>query len=159
MKFVKEKEGKKGFWQRLLNVTWNEILEAEKEGEKEMEFELTDIFEEAKPSNIDFHIEDNIEYILKREGLLPEGAKVVVPAGWLHWDCEEEFGKCSYVTGFEVYDETGRHVIARGDAYGDMLLYETKEGEEEYELLDMTTAIPIEELKALKSRVEPIPTR
>jgi len=142
---------------RFLNVTWKEITEAEREGEREMEFEMTDIFESAKVfgGHFDRLIAQNVEEVLKREGLFREPlGNVVIPA---KLKTGEVSTSCFYEAPFEVFDETGRHILARGVAYGHMILYydprkpeETMEGE----LFDMTVAMPIEDVKTLKRHVE-----
>ena len=167
MRFVKKNP--KNPLSRFLNVTWKEITEAEREGEREMEFEMTDIFESAKVfgGHFDRLIAQNVEEVLKREGLFRDPlGEVVIPAPGAYWNCEEEKQKlktgevstsCFYEAPFEVFDETGRHILARGVAYGHMILYydprkpeETMEGE----LFDMTVAMPIEDVKTLKRHVE-----
>ena len=154
---------------RFLNVTWKEIAEAEREGEREMEFELYDILESAKiyGGHFDRLIAQNVEEVLKREGLFrePQGS-VIIPAPGSYWECEEEretlktgkvVASCWYEAPFEVFDETGNRIMATGVAYGEMMLYydpqkpeETMEGE----LIDMTVAMPIEDVKTLKRHVE-----
>ena len=147
MIFVKKKKNKAN---RFLDVTWEEIREAEREGEREMSFELHDIMEEASiyGRELDRRIEENIQYILKREGLLPRGYSVIVPAGALYWECPEG-GSCWYKADFEVFDETGRNIVAYGTATGSMLTLD-----DTAELLDMTVWMPTSYVKKLKSLVE-----
>lgn len=146
MGFVKKK---------LLNVTWDEIREALRSGDMEMEFELTDILEEASIYGFELEnkISENIEYVLKREGLYdPEKmGGIVIPAGALHWECEEE-GSCYYSAGFEVFDKTGRHTIAFGTAYGTMIPLD----EDTMEIIDMTVGMPTGHVKRLKELVEKV---
>jgi len=46
-----------------------------------MDFELWDIMEEVNEKNIDTRIKENIEYILKREGLWHKTYSIIFPAG------------------------------------------------------------------------------
>jgi len=133
-----------------LDVTWDEIREAEKHGEKFMEFELTDIFESASIYGraLDNLVENNIKYVLEREGLLPKGYDVVIPATALTWSCNN--GSCIYTAHFAVYDETGNNIVARGVAYGLMHIYDDNTAE----LMDMTVEMPTDHVKKLKSLAE-----
>ena len=134
------------------NVTWEEIREAEREGDKLMEFELTDILESAKLTTreIDKKIEENIEYILKREGIYdPEKMSVVIPVAATQMSYEDGF--CYFTSDFEVFDETGNRVIARGTAYTTAMCPPNKL---EAELLDMTVVMPTRYVKKLKRMVE-----
>ena len=135
---------------RFLNVTWDEIRQAERYGDKEMEFELYDIFERASiyGGEIDRKIEENIEYTLRREGLLPRGASVTIPAGALLWQCYDD--QCYYDADFEVFDETGNKVLARGKATGIFYLID----DETAELQDVTVSMPTDHVKRLKSLAE-----
>ena len=139
---------KAGGLKRFLNVTWDEIREAERLGEKGMSFELYDILEEASiyGTELDERVEENIQYVLKREGLLPRGASVLIPAGALHWECPEG-ESCWYYADFEVFDETGEKILARGSATGSMLMLD----EETAQLIDMTVWMPTNYVKKLKS--------
>jgi len=136
---------------RFLNVTWDEIRKAERYGEREMGFELYDIYEEASiyGNELDNLVEENIKYVLQREGLLPRGASVVVPVGALDWECPEEGETCWYRAGFEVFDETGDRVLAGGTAAGTMFLFDDKA-----ELQDMTIYMPTDHVKKLKALAE-----
>ena len=136
------------------NVTWEEIREAERFGEKEMSFELWDIFEEASfyGHELDNKIEENIEYVLKREGIFdPRKMSVTIPVGALYYSCYEEEGKCYYEAHFEIFDETGNNVIARGIAYGHGDYFPE---DEEMMLIDMTVAMPTKYVKKLKRMVD-----
>jgi len=136
---------------RFLGVTWDEIEKAQRLGERQMGFELYDIMEEASiyGAELDERVEENIKYVLEREGLLPKGASVVVPMGALHWECPEEGGTCWYRADFEVFDKTGNRVLARGTANGFMTLED-----DTAMLLDMTVWMPTEDVKRLKRMVE-----
>jgi len=138
----------------IKHVSWRDIKEAEREGDKLMEFELTDILESAKltTKEIDDKIKENIEYILKREGIYdPEKMSVVVPPLALHWECDEKEGSCFFTADFEVFDETGNKILARGTAYASGLYFPK---DLETELLDMTVAMPTRYVKRLKRIVE-----
>jgi len=145
--FVKRKE--RGF-RMLRDVSWEEIKEAEAHGEEEMEFELTDIMESASVygGKFDRLVENNIKYVLEREGLLPRRYEVVIPSTALYWECDG--GTCHYNASFEVFDESGRNIVAYGVAYGSMMLYD----EEEAELMDMTVTMKTGDVKKLKSLAE-----
>jgi len=145
--FVKRR---KSVFEELKNVTWKDIEEAEKRKEKEMEFELTDIFESASIYGRAFDnlVEKNIKYVLQREGLLPKGYDVVIPATALTWSCDN--GSCIYTAHFAVYDETGNNIVARGVAYGLMNIYDDNTAE----LMDMTVEMLTEHVKKLKSLAE-----
>lgn len=138
----------------LAHVTWDEIREAERLGERKMEFELTDILEEVSiwGRELDEKLEENIEHILKREGLYdPEKmGGVVIPAGALHYECPPG-ETCWYSADFEVFDKTGNRIIARGTAYGTMIPLDKKM--ETMEIMDMTVAMPTSDVKRLKQMV------
>jgi len=120
--------------------------------EREMCFELYDIMEEASiyGTELDDRIEENIKYVLKREGLLPEGASIVIPMGALHWECSKGEGTCWYYANFEVFDKTGNRILARGTANGTLAMLD----EETVELIDMHVWMPTKFVKELKTLVE-----
>jgi len=120
--------------------------------EREVCFELYDIMEEASiyGTELDDRIEENIKYVLEREGLLPKGATVVIPMGALHWECPEGEETCWYYANFEVFDETGNRILARGTANGSLIMLD----EETVELQDMRVWMPTEFVKELKALAE-----
>jgi len=151
MRFVRRKEKSASEW--LGNVTWDEIRDAERSREKAMKFELTDIFEEAYVGlQLDGLLEENIEFILKREGLYdPEKmGNVIIPAGALDWECEGE--ECWYSANFEVFDKSGNEVLAMGTATGTMYLIAYPRADR-VEVSDMAVTMPVEHVKKLKAMV------
>jgi len=151
MRFVNHKE--RSSW--LKDVTWDEIREAERFGEEEMEFELMDIEEEAHSLGweLDNLIINNIKYILNREGLFDPTWSIGMPqtSEGLYWECDQ--GICYYTANFGIYDERG-NLIARGVAHGHML----PTGENSMVLQDMTVELPTEDVKKLKSLTERVKT-
>ena len=136
------------------NVTWKEIRKAERLREKEMEFELEDIFESAKlyGRDLERRLEENVEYVLKREGLLdPEEMHVSIAPADLYWECDEEEGDCRYSANFAIFDKTGNNIIAYGTVYGSGHYFPE---EDETELLYITVAMPTRFVKKLKRMVE-----
>jgi hypothetical protein len=157
MKFVKRKDS---IFEKLKTITWKEIKEWEATGEKEVQFELWDILEEASVhgTELEEKLEENIEYTLKREGLFKEGWDVVIPASALSYECGEGEGKesiCWYDANFEVFDETMRNIIAYGIASGSMIpVGPEEERESVMEITDMTVFMPLKDVKKLKRLVE-----
>jgi len=145
--FVKRR---KSVFEELKNVSWKDIEEAEKQKVKTMEFELTDIFESASIYGRAFDnlVEENIKYVLQREGLLPKGYSVAIPATALTWSCDGNH--CIYTAHFGVYDESGNNIVARGVAYGSMFIYDDSTAE----LVDMTVEMLTDSVKKLKSLAE-----
>jgi len=124
-------------------VMLKDVMEAEKYGEKYMSFELYDILEEASPRELDSKIEENIEYVLKREGLFSPDMEVIVPMGALRWECEEY--SCSYVADFEVFKND--EIVAYGTASGFM-----HPSNGNFVIIDMTVTIPTKDVKRLLMR-------
>jgi len=142
-------DGLKSILELIKNVTWREIEEAKKLGEL-VELEHF-IYEETTIEEYERDIEENIMEALKEEGLYdPEKMGwVVVPAGAIELKCEKD--KCYYSAGFEVFDKTGWHVIARGTAYGTIV---SLEGLKKLELQDLTVVLTPENAEKLKKIVE-----
>lgn len=152
MKFVKRKEKFGSKWFR--DVTWDEIREAERLREKVMEFELTDIEEDVHVGwELDRALEENIKYILKREGLYdPERmGSVVIPMGALNWECDDE--QCWYVANFEVFDKSGNEILVMGTATGTMYLIAYPRTDRVL-ISDMVVTMPVEHVKKLKTLTE-----
>lgn len=83
----------------------------EKAVSDEESFELWDILEEMKPGDKD-KIEENVEYVLKREKLLPKGGSVLIPMG--SWDWEIEDGRWEFWALFEIFEKGGWDMVAHG---------------------------------------------
>ena len=84
-----------------------------------LEFELWDIIEDLTDKNIS----DNIEYILKREGIWKDGMSITFPCGALSIrNYEDGF----YQQDFEVFDKDFKTILYYGTAYG-VFLPETNE--------------------------------
>jgi len=136
------------------NVTWEEIREAERLGEKEMSFELEDILEDVDLSTREVYdkIIENIEYLLKEEGLYDPTRMGVELSPWevsyIHCNTDEE---CYYKVVFDVYDKTTGDVLAKGIAYGSGNYFE-KDGT--MGMLDMNIYMPTKFVKKLKRMVE-----
>jgi hypothetical protein len=148
LKFVKRKDS---IFEKLKAITWKEIKEWEATGEKEIQFELSDILEEASiyGGKLEDKLEENIEFVLNREKIFGKGWDVVIPPTALNWECEE--GMCWYHADFEVFDETMRNIIARGTATGSMIpVGPEEERESVMEIADMSVFMPIEDVKKLK---------
>ncbi|MHA1632571.1 MAG: hypothetical protein ACTSXC_07190 [Candidatus Freyarchaeota archaeon] len=127
-------------------VTWEDVRRALRLRERNMEFELTDIFEEASKwgRELEEKLEENIEYVLKREGLLRgRVGSVVIPAGALYWECDDE--RCWYSANFEVFDKSGNVVLARGTVGGTMVELD----ENTFEISDMTVRMPVDDVARL----------
>jgi len=149
--FVRRKPASVRSW---LDVTWGEIREAERRGEKFMEFELTDIFEEASIYGRDLErlLEENIRYVLQREGLYDPAkmGSIVIPAGALAMRYPGEGEATGSITAqFSVFDKTGNRVIATGTVYGTFVPRDGK-----VELLSIGVAMTTEDVKKLKSLAE-----
>lgn len=113
------------------------------------EFELDDIFETYTFKTIDAGVEKNIEYVLKREKLLPKGARISIPAiGGLDWETEGDLAAYNanfYITGGPLREE----II--GQAYGRMLLEETRPDRfPKYTLIDMIVELKTTDVAKLR---------
>jgi len=149
MGFVKRKENFGSKW--LRDVTWDDIREAERFGEKVMQFELTDIEEDVYVGwELDRALEENIKYVLKREGLYdPERmGSIVIPMGSLNWECDDE--ECWYVANFKVFAKDGNEVLAMGTATGTMYLIAFPR-KDRVLISDMVVSMPVEHVKKLKT--------
>lgn len=82
-------------------------------------FELYDIAEQVKPGELRRAVTDNVEFLLKREKLLPKGYSVVIPVGGDHWETEDD-GRYTYSGSFEVFAPDLDTIVAYGHvgAYG-----------------------------------------
>ncbi len=150
MRLVKRRKRRGRYLDWLRNVTWEEIEEA---GDT-MQFELYDIDERASIYGRDLErvIEENIRYILEREGLYDPrkiGA-IVIPAGGLHWECSGH--TCWYSADFEVFDKSGNKILAYGTATGTMIPLD----EETVSVMDMYVSMPTEHVEKLKRLVESV---
>jgi hypothetical protein len=94
-----------------------------------LEAELYDIMEEATISKVDDVLEDNIKYILDREGI--KYYDVVIPVGGSYWEPSD--GSMVYSADFDVYTDMSTSPY-RGVAYGMMLPVD----EDTVEIEDMT---------------------
>jgi len=75
-------------------------------------FELRNIIEMVRPGD-KTRIEENIEYVLKRENLLPEGGSVVIPVGSWDWIIDEP-GWWGFEALFEIFEKGGQNIAAYG---------------------------------------------
>ena len=130
-----------------LDKLLKEINEAEIRGEETLEYELYDIMENAPiyGKKLEELLEENIKYILEREGFYDpkEMGSVIIPAGGLDWECDQ--GICTYRADFSVYDPSGWHVLIQGTALGTMIPID----EETMQIEDMVVYIPVKWVKKL----------
>jgi hypothetical protein len=116
----------------------------------ELEFELSDIFDDIKFSkegiaqNDEKLIEQNIIYILKREKLWKKGFSICFPCGsnqMLDINDNED-NPSSYQYDFEIFSDLNT-VIASGTAFGSIMTSENPKTQEfqSAEIIDMTCQI------------------
>ena len=79
-------------------------------------FELYDIGEQIKPGELRRAVSDNVEFLLKREKLLPRGYSVVIPVGGDHWETGDD-GRYIYDGNFEVFAPDHDTIVAYGQVY------------------------------------------
>lgn len=75
----------------------------------EDQYELSDIFESVNHQNIKRVVEENIKYILKREGLWSPSFNIVIPEGGY----EYQLGEVRFSGNFEIFDGHS-NIIAYG---------------------------------------------
>jgi len=157
MRFVKRRDTKKALTvSPFLNVTWAEIEKAKRLREEQMEFELDNIDETVKPDRLDLRVADNVEFLLKEEGLLPPGTHVSIPAPGVDYACEpmedvEGVQECSFSGGFDIYDASGWNELGSGYVAGKMYY---DEDNDEFIIRDLSVFLPTEEVEKLFKEAE-----
>ena len=81
------------------------------------EYELYDIGEAITPQTIRHKVADNVEYVLKRERLLPRGYSVVIPMAGDQWAVDDD-GSLQYRGDFEVFAPDHDTIVAYGQVDG-----------------------------------------
>ena len=81
-------------------------------------FELYDIGEQIKPGELRHAVSDNVEFLLKREKLLPRGYSVVIPVGGDHWENRDD-DTYVYAGNFEVFAPDFDTIVAYGQVRAD----------------------------------------
>lgn len=87
---------------------------------RKAEYELTDIFESIDSRTAEKVVENNVVYVLRREGILGKKMSVVVPAGGLveFYHEDKKTGDSGFVQAdFEVF-RGHQDIVAGGTAYG-----------------------------------------
>jgi len=113
------------------------------------ESELTDIYEETPIRLLERKIEENIEYLLKEvEGLYDPKklGSIVVPPSELYWECDDR--RCWYSASFEIFDPTGREIVARGEVAGHMMMIDEDKGI--VEISDLTVVMAKRDVEKLR---------
>ena len=78
-------------------------------------YELDDILEEVTGSTVKRVVTENVEYELKRKGLMKEGQRVVIPEGGYDYNLDDQGG----VSGnWELFDRDQNTVLAQGSVVG-----------------------------------------
>lgn len=84
--------------------------------EDEEEFELHDIDEEWGESEIKYGMAVNVDFLLEREGLKPEGGRASIPEGGYTYELEK--GEFTFAGNFDIFDRSGHNIIANGSVVG-----------------------------------------
>ena len=79
-------------------------------------FELYDIGESITTRELRQAVTDNVEFLLRREKLLPRRYSVVIPVGGDNWETEED-GRYIYTGSFEVFAPDLDTIVAYGQVY------------------------------------------
>jgi len=117
-------------------------------------FELYDINQDVTPANLRHKVTENVEFLLKREKLLPNRHSVVIPVGGDNWETDDD-GSYTYNGNFEIFAPDLDTIVAYGEVYGRGIWFNGEKGsltEIELEITELTGNAPGTRVKLKKSK-------